>query len=543
MSDISLVSSISGTSMTSGTPTLRSDSVYNHGYGVSYQGGGVGPAFYQGGGPVSHQGGGGGPVSQDLGSQQSSPVQYQQFAVGPQFSYLQPKQAQPHMQVQQQQPGIYHVQQVQPNYMKQQQQQQPESMRYTTLHALPEPPQKIPTVYQHKQPWIPAVQRPQSYAFGLLFDPFEKVPGEPSLPPVEGQKAETNELLQELGLKQGELTQKEGEISKLKSELSEAHQRTEGILQERVGEVEVYTQSIRNLEDILKVKNEEVQSLIMDLRALHGRMETIQATNNAFDPEDLYPMTNSPHGLCIIINNHQFFHHTEPEKAHTERGGAKIDEYNLTQTFRYLRYKVELHENLTSQRMKDLMMITAQRDHSEYDSFICCILTHGETNLVHGADSEAVNLLDLAGVMKMCGTLRGKPKLFFIQACRGDSEDEGFEYSDIQHDAPNLGTPSIPQEADFFFGYATPQGNAAYRSRRHGSWYISELCKVLTKQAYTHNLSSMMKKVNFQVSKAFTKEGHKQAPEFVDRLRKEVHFFHFSKAQKQREQQEQKRQN
>ena len=127
--------------------------------------------------------------------------------------------------------------------------------------------------------------------------------------------------------------------------------------------------------------------------------------------------------------------------------------------------------------------------------------------------------------------------MFFIQACRGDREDEGHKLAEedvTQRDSGGKQPPSahtIPQEADFFFGYATPLGNAAYRSRRHGSWYISELCKVLTKLAYTSNLSNMMRKVNDNVCKAFTKEGYKQTAEFVDRLRKEVHFFHFSKVQ------------
>ena len=160
--------------------------------------------------------------------------------------------------------------------------------------------------------------------------------------------------------------------------------------------------------------------------------------------------------------------------------------------------------------------------------------------MVHGVDSIPVSLLDLTGVMKMCTTLINKPKMFFIQACRGDREDEGHKLAEedvIQQDSggrpPNAHT--IPQEADFFFGYVTPLGNAAYQSRRHGSWYISELCKVLTKLAYTSNLGNMMRKVNDNVCKAFTKDGYKQTAEFVDRLRKEVHFFHFSKVQQQQQ--------
>ena len=192
--------------------------------------------------------------------------------------------------------------------------------------------------------------------------------------------------------------------------------------------------------------------------------------------------------------------------------------------------------------MNDIMLMMAQHDHSSYDSFICCILTHGEQNSIHGADSIAVSLLDLTGVLKMCTTLINKPKMFFIQACRGNLEDIGHKVDPedtIQRDSgcpkqpPN--THTIPQEADFFFGYATPFGNAAYRSRRHGSWYISELCKVLTMHAYTSNLSNMMRRVNDNICRAFTKEGYKQTSEFVDQLRKGVHFFHFSKVQQQQQ--------
>ena len=199
-----------------------------------------------------------------------------------------------------------------------------------------------------------------------------------------------------------------------------------------------------------------------------------------------------------------------------------------------------IRDSLTSTQMVDTMLSMAQRNHADYDSFICCILTHGEQNMVHGADSIPVSLLDLTGVMKMCSTLINKPKMFFIQAVRGDHEDEGHPISVDdqlqQHSGGRPGEDRIPQEADFFFGYATSLGNVAYRSRRYGSWYISELCKVLTTYGCTNSLSNMMRKVNNSLSKAFTKEGYKQSSEFVDRLRKEVHFFHFSRVQQQQQQ-------
>lgn len=215
------------------------------------------------------------------------------------------------------------------------------------------------------------------------------------------------------------------------------------------------------------------------------------------------------------------FHQVDPHyDALSDRGGAPVDQRNLFLTFEFLQYKVEVHENCTSTEMIDLMKEMSSRDHSQYDSFVCCILSHGEEGKVFGADSLPVELRDITGLIKgtFCRTLIDKPKLFFVQACRGEAEDPGIK-------VVSDGNSSLPVEADFLFGYATPPGNAAYRSRRHGSWFISELCQVFSQDSQVLGLGSMMKKVNRKVSDAYTKEGHKQCTEVVDRLRKEVHFF------------------
>nr|CAD20233.1 caspase-related protein [Suberites domuncula] len=295
-----------------------------------------------------------------------------------------------------------------------------------------------------------------------------------------------------------------------------------------------YLAQLQQYEDDYKTMSREADSYRLEVDHLHR--ELASATSRSHQSGDeFYPMNKNPHGICLIINNHQFYH-SDPEKCHSNRGGAHIDVHNLTQTFKYLRYKVEVVENISSSEMNKVMLRKASEDHPQYDSFVCIIMTQGGSNIVHGADSEAVNLYDLTGVMKMCPTLRGKPKIFFVQACRGDIESMGFKNEevsktedDLQADMPggHLHTDTIPQEADFFYGFATPLGYAAYRSRRHGSWYISELCQVFIKHPFTHSLGSMMKKVNNRVSKAYTKDGYKQCTEFVDRLRFEVHFFRF----------------
>lgn len=357
--------------------------------------------------------------------------------------------------------------------------------------------------------------------FGLQFNAFE------------GEEHKRSHILHPLSVKEGELRHKEEEIEDLKGQLAEQAQLGERILQDRNGECQAYSSSIQNLQDLLMQKNQEVTSLTEELQHYHQQVALIHAFPHRV--EDFYMLDRQPHGMCVIFNNYNFYHPCDESKAHPYRGGANIDQGNLLQTFKYLRYNVVVKENLTAIEMQDAIFGFAQMDHTNFDSFVCCILTHGEANVVHGADSQEVNLQQFAATVKLCPSLREKPKLFFVQACRGELESKGLE---IQKDSPPSGpvqtptiTATIPQDADFFFGYATPTGSAAYRSKRHGSWYISQLCKVLVNYAYTDNLSSMMKKVNNEVSDAYTKEGFKQCPEYVDRLRKKVHFFHFIKKQ------------
>ena len=123
----------------------------------------------------------------------------------------------------------------------------------------------------------------------------------------------------------------------------------------------------------------------------------------------------------------------------------------------------------------------------------------------------------------MCTTLKEKPKMFFIQACRGKHQIKRNQLEGIEQDSGDPPTAYIPQEADFFIGFATPLGSTAYRSPHDGSWYISELCKVLKTYSNDKSLDEMMMKVNHSLS---TKEvtPYKQTAEFVNRLTKTIHF-------------------
>ena len=290
---------------------------------------------------------------------------------------------------------------------------------------------------------------------------------------------------------------------------------------------------------------------------------------------DYYPMEKTPHGLAVIINNEHF---TE----HSRREGTEVDEKNLIITFRYLGYNVEVYRDLTTNQIQELFENIQCRDHSASDSFVCSILTHGDYGRVFGTDSSSIlidTLTDKLGAAN-CPQLREKPKIFFIQACRGklkcqmvstdsgqakddndsyhdetksdnaETEDEIDGSAQISHDSPapvcklkraierSLSSDmpesapksriesdsEIPDSADFFFGFATPSGQVAWRDLDHGSWYISELCRHLCTYCATQSLSDIMIKVHNGVGDRYFHENYKQAPETTHRLRKKVFF-------------------
>lgn len=259
----------------------------------------------------------------------------------------------------------------------------------------------------------------------------------------------------------------------------------------------------------------------------------------------VYPVTHSPKGICIIINNRVF--NVSPNdpasKEMPERRGTEVDAANLRDTFTTLDFEVEVHENLSDTGMMRVLVDIAQnRDHTRYDCFVCCILSHGVLNHLYGTNGKLVQIKDLTGVFQSnrCPSLAGKPKLFFLQACQGRDKMGGGE---IERDAsphPSQGRvpgdvetdnndrEMIPNESDFLVGYATVPGYVSFRSRNHGSWYIRKLCENLEKFSERHDLMSILVKVNEEVSlgNAHVDGGiFKQTPAPVVTLRKKLFFF------------------
>lgn len=270
-----------------------------------------------------------------------------------------------------------------------------------------------------------------------------------------------------------------------------------------------------------------------------------------------YRMNSSPRGFALVISNVTFDLCAAPDLD--PRKGGEVDDEVLRKVFTELDYLVTVHRDLTAQGMRACIENFCQRpDHRTMDSSVVCLLSHGVEGAIYGTDGQ---LLQLDWVFESfdnarCPLLQNKPKMFFIQACRGEEMDCGVEEIDgpartsspscEQRDAGregqgdansrqrgDTGRPRIklPQRSDMICGFASLKGTAAMRNTKRGSWFIQELNATLRLHARDKHLADIMVQVNGHIKE---REGYapgtthhrcKEMSEFTSSLCKDLYLF------------------
>ncbi|XP_053285001.1 caspase-3 [Pleuronectes platessa] len=236
-----------------------------------------------------------------------------------------------------------------------------------------------------------------------------------------------------------------------------------------------------------------------------------------------YKMDYPSIGTCVIINNMNF-------EIMPHRKGTDADAKYAEKTFSELGYKVRVAKDQTVRQMKNLLKSVSEEDHSSSASFVCVLLSHGDEGVIHGTDGFE-RLENLTGNFKgdRCKSLVGKPKLFFIQACRGSALDDGAM---IESDSVDDQTSEkIPVEADFLYAYSTAPGYYSWRNTSNGSWFIQSLCEMLMHYKRELELMQIMTRVNRKVALHFESSTNqlessckKQIPCIVSMLTKDFYF-------------------
>uniref|UniRef100_W5N8J1 Caspase-3 n=1 Tax=Lepisosteus oculatus TaxID=7918 RepID=W5N8J1_LEPOC len=235
---------------------------------------------------------------------------------------------------------------------------------------------------------------------------------------------------------------------------------------------------------------------------------------------------NYPHlGQCIIINNKNF----DKKTGMNIRNGTDVDAGNMMKVFKMLGYSVRVVNDQTCAQMETCLQSISREDHSKAASFVCVLLSHGDEGVLFGTDG-CLEIKKLAGYFRgdRCRTLVGKPKLFFIQACRGTSLDGGIETDALGDDNSS---EKLPVEADFLYAYSTAPGYYSWRNQVRGSIFIRRLCEMLDQHGRDLDLARILTRVSHWVALRFESDtgawlshGKKQMPCIISRLTRDLYF-------------------
>lgn len=274
-----------------------------------------------------------------------------------------------------------------------------------------------------------------------------------------------------------------------------------------------------------------------------------------------YNMNHSKRGMAIILNQQHF-------KDSPTRTGTNVDCAYLKCVLEQLHFDVSVCNDLSLSGIFAEMKRIAAYDHSDSDCILIAILTHGDENEIGAFDyTYKLNTILDYFTADQCPTLLGKPKIFIVQACRGDKHDDSGIFKNIE----NLVSPdhhwpdwsriplacvrrfytrfiqfcrkavrkrtrhsvslcakkrSLPKYSDFVIAYSTIQGFVSYRNAIKGAPYIQNLCAVFEEYGKDVSIHELLTLVANRVATQWQHENgkHKQIPIFESTLTKILQF-------------------
>lgn len=278
----------------------------------------------------------------------------------------------------------------------------------------------------------------------------------------------------------------------------------------------------------------------------------------SWQSDQVYKMRTKPRGRVLLFNNFVSAEHSVKEGKErkvklSRREGTDLDEKALRCLLDQLHFDIEVKKDRTAQNMRQDIEEEKQHPfHEAAECFILVILSHGSSDGIYGIDGQVLRKDEIKSCFnnKNFKSMSGKPKLFFIQACRGDTYDVGANVADNVADARGsfaklkLNTPSgdaepvdeadsmvekTPSDADMFFANATTQEYVSFRNILYGSWFVQALVYIFRNYAYMEDINSLFTQVNLLVSEGRARGPDKQisvaVSEYQSTLRHKLFFF------------------
>ncbi|XP_008260265.2 caspase-1 isoform X1 [Oryctolagus cuniculus] len=239
--------------------------------------------------------------------------------------------------------------------------------------------------------------------------------------------------------------------------------------------------------------------------------------------EEIYPIKMQSSGrtrLALIICNTEF-------DSLPRRTGADVDIRDMKMLLIGLGYSVDVKENLNALDMATELKAFADRpEHWTSDSTFLVFMSHGTRDGICGKNyseqySDILNVNTIFEMLntKNCQSLKDKPKVIIIQACRGENQgivwlkdsigDSGntslLNPDDFEYDASRI----AHIEKDFIAFCSSTPDNVSWRHPKQGSLFIMRLIKTMQEYAWSCDVEEIFRKVRFSFE---LPEGRTQMP-------------------------------
>jgi len=189
-----------------------------------------------------------------------------------------------------------------------------------------------------------------------------------------------------------------------------------------------------------------------------------------------------------------------------------IFSHDLEEIFeRKFGFNTHLHVDPTKSEMLKLLKETAEQDFSSYACFVCEIHGFGSKDEIYGKDGEVISLDVITSLFSQnkCPSLKGKPKIFLIEAVHKGDKVSGSDPSS---------SPTV-SEGDFLINYATPEMDKFISPLR----ITSAVIHVFEVYSAKEDLVNMMMRVNKLTTKSYS-DRKIPSPTLVSTLTKKVFF-------------------
>ncbi|KAK2498643.1 hypothetical protein MC885_007809 [Smutsia gigantea] len=257
--------------------------------------------------------------------------------------------------------------------------------------------------------------------------------------------------------------------------------------------------------------------------------------------------------LALIICNTQFDHLSL-------RNGADLDVTGMKGLLEGLGYSVHVAENLTAKDMEAVLQAFATRpEHRSSDSTFLVLMSHGILDGICGTThrKEKPDVLPYDTIFRIfnnrnCLSLKDKPKVIIVQACRGVviitlKEAQSVQKLDVSianrgdlwvsdsavtlADSSSQASENLEEDAvykthvekDFIAFCSSTPHNVSWRDITKGSLFIAQLITCFQKYSWRCHLEEVFRKVQ----QSFEKPDVKAQMPTIERLSMTRYFYLF----------------